>query len=110
MSYRVNYRTKKLFVTEKTQKFRAGVKQHWLKQKLETFDADVSIVLRVCAKTHKRRDLDNLIKPLLDAFQLAGVFKDDTQVTNIWAHKCRCHTCEDRFLAVVTNAEKVLFC
>jgi len=108
MSYRVNYKTKKLFVTEKTNRFRKVVRLHWANAKEETFTGDVSVVIRVCALTHKRRDLDNLIKPTLDAMQLAGVFLDDTQVTNIFAHKCRCRNCDNRFMAIVTNSQTTL--
>ena len=32
---------------------------------------------------HRKHDLDNLLKPILDSLQKAGVFEDDEQVTHI---------------------------
>ena len=103
-SYRVNYKTKKLFVTARTAEFRKVVRAHWLTQKKDTFVGDIAVTMKVCAKNKKKRDLDNLIKPTLDAFQLAGVFVDDSHVTRILAEKCRCTQCEHQFVTTVTES------
>ena len=43
--------------------------------------------LRVCVLAYppdrRRRDLDNLLKPLLDTLQHAGVYLDDTQIDDL---------------------------
>lgn len=36
----------------------------------------------------RRRDLDNLLKPVLDALQYAGLFEDDSQIVKILIRKC----------------------
>ena len=40
----------------------------------------VAVVIHAYMPNRKRRDIDNLIKPLLDAMTLAGVWDDDSQV------------------------------
>lgn len=36
----------------------------------------------------RRRDLDNLLKPILDALQYAKLFEDDSQIVKILIRKC----------------------
>jgi len=42
------------------------------------------ITLRVTFPDRLKRDLDNLLKALLDALQHAGVYGDDNQLKDIW--------------------------
>ena len=42
----------------------------------------------VAVQKHKLRDLDNIIKPLLDALQLGGLIANDNQVRALSAKWC----------------------
>lgn len=43
----------------------------------------VRVVIRVLFPDRRRRDLDNLIKPLLDALTHGGAWEDDSQVKDL---------------------------
>jgi len=45
-----------------------------------TFDAEVAVAISVHPPDGRRRDLDNILKALLDAMQHAGVYADDSQI------------------------------
>jgi Holliday junction resolvase RusA-like endonuclease len=42
----------------------------------------------IAVQKHKLRDLDNVIKPILDALQLGGLIKNDNQVRSLSAKWC----------------------
>ena len=46
-------------------------------------DDKVSIEVLLHAPDRRRRDIDNVLKPLLDALEAAGVFDDDSQVDQL---------------------------
>jgi Holliday junction resolvase RusA-like endonuclease len=53
-----------------------------------TFHGAVEVVI-IAKRAHKLRDLDNQIKPILDALQLGQVIEDDNQVHSLharWAY------------------------
>ena len=57
-------------------------------RKGQTFDHPVEVVI-IIKRAHKLRDLDNQIKPVLDALQLGQAITDDNQVHNLhvrWAY------------------------
>ena len=51
--------------------------------------ADLELEIDAHPPDNRRRDLDNLLKPILDALQYAEVFEDDSQIVKILIRK-RC--------------------
>jgi crossover junction endodeoxyribonuclease RusA len=45
--------------------------------------ARLLVELVACPPDRRKRDLDNLLKPLLDAMQHAGVYEDDSQIDRL---------------------------
>lgn len=105
-SYKINYKQKRVYVSLKTRKFRASIREHWKKTKLEKYVGDVTVMIRICPRTRRLRDLDNIHKPVLDAATRAHIWNDDSQVVNIISHKCRCRNC-DAFTFVVKPAHNI---
>jgi len=61
--------------------------QQLIQCKLKTFGKDKITLLKIEAypPDSRRRDIDNLIKPTIDALKLAGLFEDDSQIQAIAA-------------------------
>ena len=49
------------------------------------FEGSVAVSISYSPPDKRKRDIDNIVKPILDALQFAGVFKDDYQVKTITA-------------------------
>lgn len=49
----------------------------------ETFSGDVSVQITLTLPDRRRRDIDNILKILLDSLTYAGVYKDDSQITTL---------------------------
>jgi crossover junction endodeoxyribonuclease RusA len=47
----------------------------------------LAIFLMLHAPTKRKYDIDNRIKPVQDALELAGVFDDDEQIDIVWAQR-----------------------
>jgi Holliday junction resolvase RusA-like endonuclease len=54
------------------------------RRKGTVFDGPVSVII-IATQPHALRDLDNTIKPTLDALQLGGVITNDNQVRSVMA-------------------------
>jgi Holliday junction resolvase RusA-like endonuclease len=71
-------------------------------RKGQTFNHPVEVIL-IIKRAHKLRDLDNNIKPILDALQLGQVIEDDNQVHALharWAYDTDIPSLKDRDVRV----------
>lgn len=46
-------------------------------------EARVSVIIRAYPPDNRRRDLDNLLKPTLDALEAGGIFANDSQIDEL---------------------------
>lgn len=53
----------------------------------------------------RKRDLDNLLKPLLDALQHAGLYEDDSQIDRLMIERGRLYRPHGRVVAMIGNME-----
>lgn len=49
----------------------------------EPFTTSVSVSIVLSPPDNRKRDIDNCVKPILDALQFAGVFEDDNIVDRL---------------------------
>lgn len=52
-------------------------------QKIEPFEDAVDLAVDAYPPDNRRRDLDNLLKCLLDSFTFGGLYRDDSQIKKI---------------------------
>ncbi len=57
--------------------------------KPEAIEGPVSVDIQVYPPDRKRRDLDNLLKSVLDSLTHAGVWLDDSQVCDLHIYRCQ---------------------
>jgi crossover junction endodeoxyribonuclease RusA len=72
------------FVSKRGRDFKLAVQEYVAVQQLESFGGaivEVNIILR--PRNLKLMDIDNCVKPILDALQDAGLFDDDKQVGHV---------------------------
>lgn len=74
----------RVLISEDGRKYRKAVADAVMSQKRRpAFAGPVSVALAICPPDHRRRDLDNTLKPLLDALTHACVWVDDSQVRKL---------------------------
>lgn len=74
----------RVLISEDGRKYRSAVQAAVLQQRREkAIQGPVSLSLALCPPDHRRRDLDNTLKPLLDALTHACVWVDDSQVKKL---------------------------
>lgn len=72
------------FLTPKAKSFKQETFIEFLNSKHKGFgDARLSIMVNLYAPDKRVRDIDNVLKPLLDALTQARVFNDDSQVDSL---------------------------
>lgn len=54
-----------------------------------TLTGPVTLLIDVIPPDKRKRDLDNILKALLDALQHAGVYEDDSQIVDLCVAKSR---------------------
>ena len=86
-----------LFVVRDGKRVKTGQYNRWLREAaimyrqgfgcVEPMPAKTTLRVRIEAAIDRRRDLDNIIKPLLDSMQKVGVIADDRWVDYLVAER-----------------------
>ena len=74
------FRGHRRFLTDKAQAFKREVQAAVLAQPIRFGNAPIYIAISLSPPDKRKRDIDNILKPTLDAFVQAGLFADDSQV------------------------------
>ncbi len=67
--------------------FRERVLSLLVVKRLATFGGSIAVRVEVYPPDGRRRDLDNILKSLLDALQHGGVYRDDSQIVRLVIEK-----------------------
>ena len=67
---------------------------------METMLGPLSVVVEVTVPDKRRRDIDNVVKALLDAMEQAGCYEDDSQIENLIVQRVGCESpgCVDVYI------------
>ncbi len=71
--------------------------------KLVPLAGRLEVVIGVYAPDRRRRDLDNMLKSVLDALKYVGAIKDDSQIDKLTISRVGCKLIEDGLLKVVVS-------
>ena len=72
------------FISKRGRDFKLAVQEYVALHQLESFgDASVEVNIILRPRNLKLMDIDNCVKPILDALQDAGMFVDDKQVGHV---------------------------
>lgn len=71
-------------ISEEGRKYRTNVAAAVYEQRAcQKLSGPLSVSVALCPPDHRRRDLDNTLKGLLDAMTHAGVWGDDSQIRRL---------------------------
>ena len=70
-------------ISEKGRAYREAVRAHVAEGKSRQIHCPVAVDIEAFMPDRRRRDLDNLLKSLLDSLTHAGVWQDDDQVHDL---------------------------
>lgn len=74
---------KQRFIGKKGKEFRLAVAEACLEEEVQALEGPLSIHITLFPPDKRARDIDNVIKPLLDAMEHAGCFENDNQITEL---------------------------
>lgn len=82
LNHSVGTRGKIRFLTAEYKDFLWAVAEEWARRRPDHWDASkrFEVVIKLHFATRRKTDIDNRVKPLLDALTRAGVWDDDSQV------------------------------
>lgn len=71
------------FIGKKGKEFRVAVAEACLDAKVQALDGRLAVHVALFPPDHRKRDVDNILKPLLDACEHAGCFYNDSQIDEL---------------------------
>lgn len=73
-------------ISTKGRKFKADC-NYFIHKLPDPIKGEIKLVVSVCMPDKRRRDLDNLLKPILDVLGQYGVYEDDSQIVDLQIKK-----------------------
>jgi len=74
---------KQKFIGKKGKEFRMAVSEVCIDMELSTLDGRLAVHVAIWPPDNRKRDVDNVLKPLLDAMEHAGVYENDSQIDEL---------------------------
>jgi crossover junction endodeoxyribonuclease RusA len=78
---------KRVLISKQGREFRAEVGSLIRRKRIEAFEGDLIVDIKLTPPDRRRRDIDNSLKALLDAMQFGGVYIDDSQIVRLTIEK-----------------------
>ena len=72
-----------VFIKKSGKDFRKKVSFLFVLSKYKKLNGQLKIEILLYPPDRRKRDIDNVLKPLLDSLQHAGAFDDDSQIINL---------------------------
>lgn len=88
----------RVFLSKKGHEYRAQVKALITGMNLQPVDTDVALFIQLYPPDNRRRDIDNVLKVLLDSLQHGGAFVDDSHVQLLHITKEKKSSCGGRVI------------
>lgn len=76
------------FVDQKGKFFRAKVGEIVSEANIQPIQGRMAVFISLFPPDRRKRDLDNVLKALLDALQHAGCYEDDSQIDDLQIVRC----------------------
>lgn len=73
----------RVLISRDGRKYRETIVSLLGEQKIQPFEGSVDLAVDAYPPDNRRRDLDNLLKCLLDSFTFGGLYRDDSQIKKI---------------------------
>ena len=70
-------------ISREGRRYRTDVCAALAAMRIERMDGRLAVRVTVCPPDHRRRDLDNVQKALLDALAKGGAYRDDSQIDRL---------------------------
>jgi crossover junction endodeoxyribonuclease RusA len=74
---------KNKFLGKKGKEFRIAVAEACLDARVVALEGRLSLHVSLCPPDRRQRDVDNVLKPLLDAMEHAGCYDNDNQIDEL---------------------------
>ncbi|MEW6310769.1 MAG: RusA family crossover junction endodeoxyribonuclease [Pseudomonadota bacterium] len=73
----------KTLISAKGRDYCAAVMKACAEARISRQDGRLAVVIKACPPDRRRRDLDNMLKGLLDALTHGGAWEDDSQIDHL---------------------------
>lgn len=78
---------KRVLISKQGREYRTEVGSLIRRKRVEAFEGDLIVDIKLTPPDRRRRDIDNSLKALLDAMQFGGVYLDDSQIVRLTIEK-----------------------